>query len=82
MMIDHLPMHAHVALLEDVQTTHCESGVPLLLRRGDAGTIVMTYDDGAYEVEFSDHSGRAYAILPLSADQLLVLRDVPEHVSE
>jgi uncharacterized protein DUF4926 len=79
-MSDQLPLHATVALLEDVRTTHLESGVPLLLRRGDTGTIVMLYDDDAYEVEVANRSGRTYAMLPVSADRLL-LHDVPERVS-
>jgi hypothetical protein len=60
-----------VALLQDRPTTHFDSGEPLLLRR----------DDGACEVEFADRSGRAYAILNLSADQLMVLHDAPERVA-
>ena len=76
-----LPLHATVALLEDVRTTHFESGVSLYLRRGDTGTIVMLYDGDAYEVEFADRSGRTYAMLPLAADRLLLLHDVPERVS-
>ena len=74
-------LHATVALLEDVCTTHFESGAPLLLRRGDTGTIVLLYDDDAYEVEFADQSGRTYAMLPLAGDRLLLLHDVPERVS-
>lgn len=80
-MSDRLPLHAVVALLEDTPTAHFESGAPLLLRRGQIGTVVMTYDDGACEVEFADHSGRAYAMVPLSADQLMVLHDTPEHAA-
>ena len=79
-MSDLPSMHATVALLEDTRTTHFESGEPMLLRRGDTGTVVMLYDDGACEVEFSDRSGRTYALLPLAADHLLVLHDVPERV--
>lgn len=73
-------MHATVALLEDTRTTHVESGEPVLLRRGDVGTVVMLYDGGACEVEFADRNGRTYALLPLPADRLLVLRDIPERV--
>ena len=80
-MSESIPLHASVALLEDVQATHFERGAPLLLRRGDVGTVVMTYDDGACEVEFSDRDGRAYAMLPLAADHVLVLRDAPERAS-
>ena len=73
-------MHATVALLEDTLTTHVESGEPVLLRRVDVGTVVMLYDGGACEVEFADRNGRTYALLPLPADRLLVLRDIPERV--
>ena len=67
-----------VALLEDVPTKHFETGKPLLLRRGQIGTVVMTYDGGACEVEFAGRDGRAYALLPIPADKLMVLRDAPE----
>lgn len=40
-------MHATVALLEDMHTTHVGSGEPVLLRRGEVGTVVMLYDGGA-----------------------------------
>ncbi len=76
-----LSLHEVVALLEDVRTTHFESGEPLLLRRGQVGTVVMLYEDGACEVEFADRSGRAYAMLPLLADRLMALRDTPETAS-
>jgi hypothetical protein len=46
------------------------------LRRGQVGTIVDLLD-GAFEVEFSDDEGRAYAMAPVVADQLLVLHNNP-----
>ena len=42
------------------------------LVRGQVGTVVEILD-GAYEVEFCDDSGEAYAELALEPDQLLVL---------
>jgi hypothetical protein len=57
-------MHDVVALLEDVPVKHFETGRPLLLRRGQIGTVVMTYDGPVLEVEFAGKDGRAYAILP------------------
>jgi len=77
-MIDEVKMHAVVALLQDVRTKHFEGGRALLLRRGQIGTVVMTYPDGACEVEFADRDGRAFAILPLRPDQLMVLHDTPD----
>ena len=76
-----IQIHSHdlVALLEDMPAKHFETGKPLLLRRGQIGTVVMTYDGGAYEVEFAGRDGRAYALLPIPADKLMVLRDAPEY---
>ena len=76
-----IKMHDVVALLEDVRTKHFENGQPLLLRRGQIGTVVMTYPDGAREVEFADRDGRAFAILPLRPDQLMLLHDTPDFVA-
>jgi hypothetical protein len=47
------------------------------LVRGQVGTVVERFDDGAYEVEFSDDDGRTYAELALGADVLLVLHHRP-----
>ena len=77
-MIGEIKMDDAVALLQDVSTKHFESGQALLLRRGQIGTVVMTYQDSACEVEFADRDGRAFAILPLRPDQLMVLHDTPD----
>ena len=71
-------MHDVVVLTEDVPARHFESGRPLLLRRGQVGTVVMTYDGSAFEVEFASKDGRAYALLPVPAEKLIVLHDQPE----
>jgi hypothetical protein len=71
-------MHDVVALLEDKRAKHFESGQPMLLRRGQIGTVVMTYDDGACEVEFADREGRAFAMLSLRPNQFMLLRDTPD----
>ncbi len=52
-------MHDVVALLEDAPAEHFETGRPLLLRRGQIGTVVMTYDGTAFEVEFAGRDGHA-----------------------
>ena len=58
-----------VALTEDVPTHG--------LVRGQVGTVVETLAGGFLEVEFSDDSGRAYALVPLSPNQMIVLRYQP-----
>ena len=71
-------MHDVVALLQDVRTKHFESGRALLLRRGQIGTVVMSYPGGTYEVEFAARDGCAFAILSLRPEQLVVLHDTPD----
>lgn len=43
------------------------------LRRGEVGTVVEQWKDGAFEVEFSDDTGEAYACVALHAEQLIPL---------
>ena len=74
-------MHDLVALLENVETTHFVSGSPLTLRRGQIGTVVMTYDGTAFEVEFCDAKGRTFAMLPVAVGKLIVLHDAPAVVA-
>jgi hypothetical protein len=54
-----------VALLQDLPQ--------LNLYRGQVGTIVEEYEPGIFEVEFSDTTGRAYAIETLEENLLMVL---------
>jgi hypothetical protein len=39
----------------------------------------MTYDGTVFEVEFAGKDGRAYAILPVRASRLMILRDTPDY---
>ena len=54
-----------VALLENLPE--------LGLDRGQVGRIVEEYEPGIFEVEFSDDTGKAYAIETLSEHQLMML---------
>ena len=48
------------------------------LWRGQVGTVVETLANGAaFEVEFSDRSGRTYESLALRPEQIMVLRFEP-----
>jgi Domain of unknown function (DUF4926) len=60
-----------IALLEDLP----EHG----LVRGQVGTVVESWAPGVFEVEFSDDSGRPYAVVALKADQLMRLHHEPVH---
>jgi hypothetical protein len=80
-MADEIHMHDVVALLEDTPAEHFETGRPLLLRRGQIGTVVMTYDGTAFDVEFAAPDGRTYALLPIRAERLMLLRDRPDYAA-
>ena len=66
-----IDMLSVVALLEDLP----EHG----LVRGQVGTVVERWTPGVYEVEFCDDNGRAYAMVALTADQLIQLHHEPTH---
>ena len=80
-MSEEIHLHPIVALLEDTPARHFLAGQPLMLRRGQIGTVVMTYDGSTFDVEFASRDGRAYAILPVKAEKLMVLRDTLEPAS-
>ena len=44
---------------------------------GHVGTVVEILADGVFEVEFCDSNGKAYAILSLKKDQLMLLHYEP-----
>jgi hypothetical protein len=77
-MSEQIKMHDVVALTQDVQAKHFETSQDLVLRRGQIGTVVMQYPDGECEVEFADRNGRAFAMLPLRPEQLMILHDTPD----
>ena len=75
-----IQLHDVVALMEDVEAKHLLTREPLQLSRGQVGTVVMPLNEDHFQVEFADGDGRAYAMLPLSASQLMVLREQPEAI--
>ncbi|MDJ0510327.1 MAG: DUF4926 domain-containing protein [Crocosphaera sp.] len=62
-----------VALTENRQTTHFETGETITLYKGQVGTIVMEYDSEVFEVEFSNNDGTTYAMETIPANQLMLL---------
>ena len=80
-MNSEIQMHDLVALLDELPARHFATGAPLTLPRGQIGTVVMTYDGSAFEVEFSDAHGRAFAMMPVPAGNLMLLHDAPATVA-
>ena len=62
-----------VALTEEVSSHN--------LPRGQVGTVVEVLTPDVFEVEFSDNDGRAYALLAVPTDKLMVLHHEPVTVS-
>jgi hypothetical protein len=73
-----IQLHDSVAIKQEIKAQRFLSNEPILLRQGQVGTIVETLGHGeAFEVEFSDGDGQAYAMLALPVEQLMVLRYEP-----
>ncbi len=64
-----IPLLNSVALLQDWP----EQGP----KRGQVGTVVEELAPGVFEVEFSDHEGRTYALVALRTEQLMMLHYEP-----
>ena len=70
---------ANIRLLDVVALT---SDLPEKgLVRGQVGTVVEFLAPDAYEVEFSDDEGRAYAQLPLRDQDLMILHYQPHEAA-
>jgi uncharacterized protein DUF4926 len=76
-----IDLHDVVALLDETPASHFETARPLVLRRGQIGTVVMTYDGSTVEVEFAGCDGKPYAILPIPVAKLMPLHDTPEYAA-
>lgn len=76
-----ISMHDVVALLADMPAENFSTRRPLTLRRGDVGTVVMTYDGSAFEVEFAGRDGRAHALVTVPAGQLMALHFEPSQAA-
>ena len=70
-----------VALTEDLKATHKATHQPILLRRGQMGTILMSFDNQAFLVDFTDQQGNTFAMETVDYSKLLQLIHEPELVS-
>ncbi len=83
MNMQRIQIHDMVAIKEDIQTQRFMSDQPILLRQGQVGTVVELLGNGeAFEVEFADREGQAYAMLAIVPEKLMLLRYEPLEPSE
>lgn len=69
-----IQLHDLVAIKEDIKTQRFLSDDEILLPQGLIGTVVLEFEQGkAFEVEFADNDGQAYAMLPIEAEKLFLV---------
>lgn len=62
-----------VALTAEIQAIHKATSQPILLRPGQVGTILMSFDEIAYLVDFADARGNTYAMETVPSEKLMQL---------
>jgi Domain of unknown function (DUF4926) len=62
-----------VALVQEVPATHKETQQPIVLRRGQVGTVLMNFQNRAYLIDFSDAQGSTYAMETVPVENLMQL---------
>lgn len=65
-----------IALINETQATHKETKRPILLRPGQVGTVLMSFDQ-AYLIDFADVQGETYAMETIPATHLMILTYEP-----
>jgi len=67
-----------VALTEDAIAVHKVTHQPIVLRRGQMGTVLMSFDQRAFLVDFTDRLGNTFAMETIESAKLLRLISEPE----
>ena len=62
-----------VALTEGLQAIHKATHQPILLQPGQVGTILMSFEDRVYLVDFADPQGNTYAMETITSENLIQL---------
>ncbi len=62
-----------VVLDRDIPATHKETNQPILLKKGQVGTVIMDFDGEAYLIDFADQEGITYAMETVPAGKLIPL---------
>lgn len=70
-----------VALLDDLGARSESDDRPLLLRRGQIGTVADKLGNEAAIVEFIDDEGYTYALATVPLSQLMILHERPDRIA-
>ena len=72
--MNQIKLYDIVALTENIKTWQFMTEKEIILPRGQMGTVVEEYHNGAaFEVEFSDNNGQTYALVSIEAEKLMLL---------
>ena len=76
-----IKLHEMVVLKEDIRSTRFLTESPILLCQGQVVTVIDILGEGeAFEIEFSDLYGQAYAMLTVRGEKLIPLRYEPVYL--
>jgi hypothetical protein len=70
-----------VAIKSEIQAMHKESRQPIVLQAGQVGTVVMTFNNQACLIDFSDAQGVTYAMETVPQEQLMLLHYEPKLIA-
>lgn len=71
--MDSIQEYDLVVLTKDIQATHKETHRPILLRRGQVGTVLMDFEQQAFLIDFADEEGVTYAMETVPKENLIPL---------
>ncbi|MEM6500555.1 MAG: DUF4926 domain-containing protein [Cyanobacteria bacterium P01_C01_bin.89] len=66
-----------VVLLTDISAMHKVTRDPLILKRGQVGTVLMRLEEGACLIDFADQQGETFAMETVELVNLLKLIHEP-----
>ena len=71
-----------VVIDQDLPAIHKQTHQPILLRKGQVGTVLMDFDHKAYLIDFADRQGVTYAMETIPAEHLIPLLYNPVSLQE
>ena len=69
-----------VALTKDISAIHKQTQTPILLRRGQVGTVIMDFEEQAFLIDFANSEGITYAMETVDKKYLIPLLYQPSSV--
>ena len=78
--MDSIKEYDLVVLTKDISAIHKQNQTPILLRRGQVGTVIMDFEQQAFLIDFADEEGVTYAMETVDKKYLIPLLYQPSSV--